>query len=114
MSIFTKIFEPIVRPIIRKEIKKGMKELLQPIIDLIKALVTPQQGTKFLVTVIGIGAVTWLCYKGIATLPAVIGIVAMAIAYHLSNIYLTNKSLNGNATNGNGAKPPGNNGNGVK
>jgi len=107
MSIFTKILEPIVKPIIRREIKKGMKELLQPIIDLIKALVTPQQGTKFLVTVIGIGSVTWLCYKGLATLPAVIGIVLMAVAYHLSNIYLTKKGMNGN-----GAKSPGDNGNG--
>lgn len=94
------------------EIKKGMKELLSPIIDLIKALVTPQQGTKFLVTVIGIGAITYLCYNGLATTEVVIGIVAMVAAYHISNIWMSTKYLNGN--NGNGTNNSGNNGNGGK
>lgn len=85
-----------------------MKELLQPIIDLIKALVTPQQGTKFLITVIGIGTVGWLCYKGIATWPTIIGIVIMVVAYHVSNIWMTSKYLNSNGSE------PGKNGNGGK
>lgn len=85
-----------------------MDNLLKMAIDLIKALVTPQQGTKFLITTIGIGALTWLSYKGLATTPVVIGVVAVVLSYHLSNIWLTSKGMQ----NGNGATKPGDNGNG--
>ena len=93
------------------EIKKGMKELLSPIIDLIKALVTPSQGTKFLITVVGIGSVAWLCYKGLATWEVVAGIVAMVVAYHICNLWLTKKDIENGS---NGKTNSNNNGNGGK
>jgi hypothetical protein len=84
MSIFT----PIIKPLIIRELKKLMKDFIQPILDLIKSLVQPQQGTKFLVTVAAIGGIVYLAMQGFVAGDAVVwAIAAIAILYYIADIF---------------------------
>ena len=57
-----------------------MKDIVQPLLDTVLRLIQPQQGTKFLVTVAGLGALVFLAMKGLLTpeltwaVPIVIGL----------------------------------------
>jgi len=82
MNIFHKIAGAVIGPIIRKEIMKVIKEFIQPILDLIKTLVQPEKGTKFLITLAVVGSVAYLHKAGIATTSSDLGLVALAIAYY--------------------------------
>ena len=80
-----------------------MKDLIQPILDLVKALVQPQQGTKFLITVAAIGAIVYLHSKGIATDASDITIATLAAVYYVADIFHKKKAANiVKSDNGNG------------
>ena len=91
-SIIQKIFGPIIR----REILKIMKDLIQPIIDLVKAVIVHKEGTKFLVTGIGIGSIIYLHINGISSLGVDIVIAAIIAIYYAADIYSKNKK-NGDA-----------------
>ena len=76
------ILSPILKTLIVREVKKLMKDFIQPILDLIKTLVQPEKGTKFLITLAVVGGVVYLHKAGIATTSSDIGLVALAIAYY--------------------------------
>lgn len=59
-----------------------MKDFIQPILDLIKTLVQPEKGTKFLITLAVVGGVVCLHKEGIATTSSDLGLVALAVAYY--------------------------------
>lgn len=80
-----------------------MKDFIQPILDLIKSLIQPQQGTKFLVTVACVGAIYMLVSKsaGLALDTellkyAVVMLGLMPIAYYVADFLHKNR----------GQKPP--------
>ena len=83
MSIFT----PIIKHFIIKEVKKLMKDLIQPILDLIKALVQPQSGTKFLITIAAMAAIYFMHAKGIATTISDVVLAGMVAVYYVADIY---------------------------
>lgn len=64
-----------------------IKDLIQPILDLIKALVQPAHGSKFLITLAGIGAITYLHSKGIATDASDVTVAALAAVYYVADIF---------------------------
>jgi hypothetical protein len=59
-----------------------MKDFVQPVLDLIKTLVQPQQGTKFLITIVGLAALYFMHKQGVATTSSDIVIV-----YYVADIY---------------------------
>lgn len=73
-----------------------VKDLIQPILDLVKALVQPQQGTKFLITVAAIGAIVYLHSKGIATTTSDIVLMVIAVIYYLADIFAKTRKINMN------------------
>jgi len=81
------IVSGIIRKLIAKELRKLMKDFIQPILDLIKTLVQPQQGTKFLITVAGMAAIYVLQSKGIGDIATTVTIGAIVIAYYVADIY---------------------------
>lgn len=89
MSIFTNIGSLIMGPIIRKEINKKMKDFIQPFLDLIKALVQPESGTKFLITLSGMGGIIFLTMKGFVpgTWVTTVTLGAMVIMYYIADLY---------------------------
>lgn len=90
MSIFTKVgtalFGPIIKRVIRKELMSYWKDFIQPLLDFLTTLVQPQQGTKFLVTVLSIGAIVLLSYWHLATTSAVVVIGVMPPVYYVADI----------------------------
>lgn len=85
-----------------------MDGLLEKALDLIKSLVTPEQGSKFLVTVLSIGGIVFLQWKQIGSWYAVIGIAAIAVAYFVFRLHEKGQLKNGGSNavasnNGNGA-----------
>lgn len=64
-----------------------MKEFIQPILDLIKTLVQPQQGTKFLITIAGMAAIYFLQAKEIGTTATTVSIAAIVCAYYIADIF---------------------------
>ncbi len=68
-----------------------MKDFIQPILDLIKTLVQPSQGTKFLITVGGFAALYFMHKQGVATTGSDVVIGAMVIVYYIADIYHKNK-----------------------
>lgn len=81
------IREGIIRPLIMKTLEGMMKEFIAPILDLIKTLVQPEKGTKFLLTLAGIGAIYFMHSKAIATLSSDVVIGLMVVAYYIADIY---------------------------
>ena len=75
-----------------------MKDLIQPIIDLVKAVIVHKEGTKFLVTAIGIGTIAYLRINGIGSLGVEIVIAAVIAVYYAADIFSKNKK--------NGDTPP--------
>jgi hypothetical protein len=71
-----------------------MKELFQPVLDLIKMLVQPEKGTKFLVTVAGLAAIYFMHVKTIdnSTSDIVIGVIVAA--YYVADIFYKTKINN--------------------
>ncbi len=92
--MFKKLLGKIARPIIKREMEKMMRELVQPFLDLVRDLVQPQQGTKFLVTLASVGSIVFLHMRGFSstTSDAVVGL--MAIAYYLADIWYKTKVKN--------------------
>lgn len=71
-----------------------MKDFIQPFTDLIKTLVQPESGTKFLVTISGMGAIVFLTMKGYVegSDMTIIALAAMVISYYVADIiYKRNK-----------------------
>ncbi len=68
-----------------------MKEIIQPFLDLIQKLVQPEQGTKFLVSLAGIGSIFYLQYKQMGDWQTSATIAAVAIAYFIGDIYYKTK-----------------------
>jgi len=64
-----------------------MKDYIQPFLDLIKNLVQPQEGTKFLVTVAGLGTIYLLHAKELATNVTDVVIALMVIGYYVADIF---------------------------
>ncbi len=64
-----------------------MKDFIQPILDLIKTLVQPEKGTKFLITLAVVGGVVYLHKEGISTTSSDIALSALAIAYYLADVF---------------------------
>ncbi len=84
-----------MRPIIKREIAKAMKDFIQPFLDLIRTLVQPQQGTKFLITLAGIGGIIFLQMKGIGSGPAIITIGVLVASYYIADIFAKGKKNGG-------------------
>lgn len=80
------IISAIIRKLIEKELKKKMEKIIQPVLDLIKTLVQPQQGTKFLITVAGMGAIYMMHKAVIATTTSDIVIGVMVAVYYAADI----------------------------
>ncbi len=93
--MFNKLFGWIIRPIIKKEIAKVMKDLIQPIADFIKTIMQIENGSKFLVTIAGIGGIIWLKYKAIGDPTTTITIACLIVAYYFADIYYKSKIKNG-------------------
>lgn len=68
-----------------------MKELIQPFLDLIKNLVQPEKGTKFLVTVAAIGAIFFMHKYAISTMESDIVIGGLAAVYYIADIHYKTK-----------------------
>ena len=85
----------ILKPVIRKEVKRLMKDLIQPIVDLIKSLVQPQQGTKFLVTLAGLGSIFLLRKQGLGDPTTIIVIGLMVVSYYVADIFYKLKRKDG-------------------
>ena len=81
------IISGIIKKLIAKELRKLMKDFIQPILDLIKTLVQPQQGTKFLITVAGMAAIYFMASAGILTDAITITIGCIVVAYYVADIY---------------------------
>ncbi|KKL81518.1 hypothetical protein LCGC14_1993950 [marine sediment metagenome] len=64
-----------------------MKDFIQPFLDLIKTLVQPQQGTKFLITIGAMAAIYFMHSKGIATTVSDVVLAAMVTVYYVADIY---------------------------
>lgn len=64
-----------------------MKDLIQPFLDLIKQLVQPEKGTKFLVAIAAMGALYLTHAKGFATISSDAGFVLLAAIYFVADIY---------------------------
>jgi len=83
---FNKLKTYLIRQYIEREVGK-MTEFLKPILDLIKALVQPSQGTKFLVTIAGFGMIYLLATKDIGGVYAIPVVGVIIIAYYAADIY---------------------------
>lgn len=57
------------------------------ILDLIKAMVTPEQGSKFLLSAIGLGAIVYMHKIGIDSEWSDVTIGAVLIAYYVADSY---------------------------
>ncbi len=77
----------IISKLIANEVRKAMKDFIQPILDLIKTLVQPQQGTKFLITIGGLAALFFMHKYGIATTSSDVVIGIMVAAYYVADIF---------------------------
>ena len=64
-----------------------MTEFLKPILDLIKTLVQPSQGTKFLITIGCFGMIYLLASKDIGGDYGIPTVGIIAIAYYAADIY---------------------------
>ena len=73
-----------------------MKDFIQPILDFVKDLVQVQHGTKFLVTIAGLGGIIWLKYSGLADPTTTITIACLIVAYYFADIVYKAKIKNGN------------------
>lgn len=71
-----------------------MKEFIQPILDLIKTLVQPSQGTKFLITLAAMAAIYFMHSKAVATTGSDIAIAGMVAVYYVADIYHKTKKGN--------------------
>ena len=91
MSIFTKIGGWIVKPLIKQEMGKIMQTWIQPILDLIKDLIQPQNGTKFLITIAGLGLLGYLKHSLISDPVTTIVIGLVIIAYYIVDTFSKGK-----------------------
>ncbi len=64
-----------------------MKDFIQPILDLIKSLVQPESGTKFLITIAGLAAIYFLHANELATDTTDIVIGLMVAVYYVADIF---------------------------
>lgn len=64
-----------------------MTEFMKPILDLIKTLVQPSQGTKFLVTLAGFGMIYLLASKNIGGPYGIPVVGLVVIVYYVADIY---------------------------
>ncbi len=64
-----------------------MTEFIKPFLELIKALVQPEHGTKFLTTFGGFGLIYLLADKGLLTDTITITVGCMVIFYYIADIY---------------------------
>ena len=83
---FNKLKTYLIRQYIEREVSK-MTEFIKPILDLIKTLVQPSQGTKFLVTISGFGMIYLLASKDIGGSYAIPVVGVVIIAYYVADIY---------------------------
>lgn len=82
------IIGAIVRKLMEKELKKQMEKFIQPVLDLIEKLVQPEKGTKFLVTIAGIGAIVYLTVQSFVSGDAIVySIAAIVILYFGADIF---------------------------
>ena len=82
MSIIT----TALKPLIKKALGGMMKDFIQPILDLIKTLVQPQQGTKFLITMAGLASMFFMHKAAIATGTSDIVTGLVIVAYYMADI----------------------------
>jgi len=93
-----KLLGKLLKPIILKEVRSMMKDFVQPILDLIKNLVQPQQGTKFLLSLASLGTIFYMHKSAIATPTSDIIIAVLLSVYYIADIIAkTRKSKNGNS-----------------
>ena len=81
------ILSPIIKSLIIKELKSLMKDFIQPILDLVKTLVQPEKGTKFLITLAGLGAIYYMHSSTIATDASDVVIAIVVVAYFVADIF---------------------------
>lgn len=62
-------------------------DILKPILDLIKELIQPQQGTKFLLTIAALAAIYFLHEKGLSTNTTDIVIGLMVAVYYVADVF---------------------------
>lgn len=77
----------LLRPFIMKEMRNLMKDFIQPILDLIKTLVQPSQGTKFLITLAGFGLIYYLEKSGLGDDATIITVGSMVAVYYVADIF---------------------------
>ena len=82
MSIITRGIDAIIK----WRIKVIMKDFIQPILDTVLKLIQPKQGTKFLVTVAGLGGLIYLAKLGLLSTPLVIAIAVIVGLYYISDL----------------------------
>ena len=104
--MFRKLIWKIVKPEVFKEIKKSMEKFLPQLIGLVE-----KYGTKFLVALAG----NYFVYD-LANKDKIQGIYAAGIIGIISVMYFLMRRWQevSKPKNGNGATPPGDNGNGGK
>lgn len=84
--MFLGIDKLIMKVVIRR-ISEMLTEFIKPILDLIKTLVQPQQGTKFLITIAALGAIYVLQSQKIGDMATTITIGCIVVAYYVADIY---------------------------
>jgi hypothetical protein len=89
------LLDPIIAPIVRKEVRNVMKDSIQMVLDLIKSLVQPEKGTKFLVTLACIGAIYYMHTSAISNNTSDMVIGGVAVAYYIAD-YARKSMTNGN------------------
>jgi len=64
-----------------------MKEFIQPVIDLVNAILLRKEGTKFLATVAALVAIYMMHANQIATVASDIIVGAIVAVYYVADIY---------------------------